>query len=80
MDPATTAATPAIRIEAEVAPGAAATPKTMPDVDMIPSLAPNTPALSQLSLAAVVFRFVSLEAMMASMPGVFGLVIVRRQH
>ena len=46
--PATRPATPAIRIAVRsvVAP---ATPRTMPATDTMPSLAPSTPALSQLS-------------------------------
>ena len=48
--PATSPAIPAVRI----GPGdavAAATPTTMPAVETIPSLAPNTPARNQFSLA-----------------------------
>jgi hypothetical protein len=78
IDPATTAATPATRIVPEVAPGAAATPRTMPEVDMIPSFAPRTPALSQLSLAAMLLRLNSDEAITASSTGELGLVIVQQ--
>jgi hypothetical protein len=64
----------------EVTPGEAATPRTNPDVDMIPSLAPSTPALSQLSLAAIVLRWNSTDARAASTAGSLGLVITSTKH
>lgn len=76
IDPATTAAVPAIRIEDAVAPGAAATPRTRPEVDIIPSLAPRTPALSQLSFADMLWRWNSVFAIGVSIFLEFGLVIV----
>jgi hypothetical protein len=76
IEPATTAAVPAMSIEDAVAPGAAATPRTKPEVDMIPSLAPKTPALSQLSLAAIVWRWNSALAIWVSISLEFALVIV----
>ncbi len=76
IDPATTAAVPAMRIEDAVAPGAAATPRTRPEVDMIPSFAPRTPALSQFSLAAMVWRWNSALAISVSIFLVFALVML----
>ena len=80
MEPATTAATPAITIVAEVTPGDAATPRIRPEVDMIPSLAPSTPALSQLSFAAIELRWNSTEASVASRVESLGLRIFTRKH
>jgi hypothetical protein len=50
----------------------------MPDVDMIPSLAPRTPARSQFSLAAMLLRLNSDEAITASSKGELGLVILQQ--
>ncbi|GMA18135.1 hypothetical protein GCM10025862_01560 [Arsenicicoccus piscis] len=50
--PAATAAMPAVSNASWLAPDAA-TPMTRPDTDTMPSLAPSTPARSQLSVPLV---------------------------
>jgi hypothetical protein len=64
----------------EETPGAAATPRIKPEVDMIPSFAPRTPALSQLSFAAISLRLNSVDAKAESVAGSLGLCISTTKH
>jgi len=47
---------------------------------MIPSFAPRTPALSQLSFAAILLRLNSVDAKAESVAGTLGLCILTTKH